>query len=139
MLAANSRAHVDCVSRVLKNADRLPQAPVPPLILDSWRRSMELYRLDPASEQGPRILSQALLNECRERSELFLRIAGDAVARLHEQVREADYCVLLTDARAAPSITGSSRPFALTAARPACTWAPAGRKEKRVPAGWRRC
>ncbi|WP_243435025.1 hypothetical protein, partial [Pseudomonas sp. 79_C] len=55
MLAANSRAHVDCVSRVLKNADRLPQAPVPPLILDSWRRSMELYRLDPGSQQGPRI------------------------------------------------------------------------------------
>ena len=26
MLAANSRAHVDCVSRVLKNAERLPQA-----------------------------------------------------------------------------------------------------------------
>ena len=74
MLAANSRAHVDCVSRVLKNADRLPQAPVPPLILDSWRRSMDLYRLDPGSQQGPRILSQSLLNECRERAELFLRI-----------------------------------------------------------------
>ncbi|MEO9242174.1 sigma-54-dependent Fis family transcriptional regulator [Pseudomonas inefficax] len=98
MLAANSRAHVDCVSRVLKNADRLPQAPVPPLILDSWRRSMELYRLDPGSQQGPRILSQSLLNECRERAELFLRIASDAVARLHERVRGADYCVLLTDA-----------------------------------------
>ncbi|WP_426809783.1 sigma-54-dependent Fis family transcriptional regulator [Pseudomonas sp. WOUb67] len=99
MLAANSRAHVDCVSRVLKNADRLPQAPVPPLILDSWRRSMELYRLDPGSQQGPRILSQGLLNECRERAELFLRIASDAVARLHERVRGADYCVLLTDAQ----------------------------------------
>lgn len=99
MLAANSRAHVDCVSRVLKNADRLPQAPVPPLILDSWRRSMELYRLDPASQQGPRILSQSLLNECRERAQLFLRIASDAVARLHERVRGADYCVLLTDAQ----------------------------------------
>lgn len=98
MLAANSRAHVDCVSRVLKNADRLPQAPVPTLILDSWRRSMELYRLDPGSLQGPRILSQTLLNECRERAELFLRIASDAVARLHERVRGADYCVLLTDA-----------------------------------------
>ncbi|MGO0631758.1 sigma-54-dependent Fis family transcriptional regulator [Pseudomonas sp. SAR267] len=98
MLAANSRAHVDCVSRVLKNADRLPQAPVPPLILDSWRRSMELYRLDPGSQQGPRILSQTLLNECRERAELFLRIASDAVARLHARVRGADYCVLLTDA-----------------------------------------
>ncbi|WP_258911979.1 sigma-54-dependent Fis family transcriptional regulator [Pseudomonas putida] len=99
MLAANSRAHVDCVSRVLKNADRLPQAPVPALILDSWRRSMELYRLDPGSQQGPRILSQSLLNECRERAELFLRIASDAVARLHERVRGADYCVLLTDAQ----------------------------------------
>ncbi|WP_342649797.1 sigma-54-dependent Fis family transcriptional regulator [Pseudomonas sp. REB1044] len=99
MLAAHSRAHVDCVSRVVKNAERLPQAPVPPLILDSWRRSMEVYRLDPASQQGPRILSQRLLNECRERAELFLRIAGDAVARLHEQVRGADYCVLLTDAQ----------------------------------------
>ncbi|GLO48182.1 transcriptional regulator AcoR [Pseudomonas putida] len=82
----------------MKNADRLPQAPVPPLILDSWRRSMELYRLDPGSQQGPRILSQSLLNECRERAELFLRIASDAVARLHERVRGADYCVLLTDA-----------------------------------------
>lgn len=98
MLAANSRAHVDCVSRVVKNADRLPQAPVPALILDSWRRSMELYRLDPGSQQGPRILSQSLLNECRERAELFLRIASDAVARLHGRVRGADYCVLLTDA-----------------------------------------
>lgn len=99
MLAANSRAHVDCVSRVLKNADRLPQAPVPALILDSWRRSMELHRLDPGSLQGPRILSQSLLNECRERAELFLRIASDAVARLHARVRGADYCVLLTDAQ----------------------------------------
>src|SRR5687768_379993 len=86
MLAANSRAHVDCVSRVVKNADRLPQAPVPALILDSWRRSMDLYRLDPGSQQGPRILSQNLLNECRERAELFLRIASDAVARLHGRV-----------------------------------------------------
>lgn len=97
MLAANSRAHVDCVSRVLKNAERQPQVPVPALILDSWRRSMELHHLDPGSQQGPRILSQNLLNECRERAELFLRIASDAVARLHAQVRGADYCVLLTD------------------------------------------
>lgn len=40
MLAANSREHVDCVSRVVRNADRLPQAPVPSLIFDSWRHSM---------------------------------------------------------------------------------------------------
>nr|BFD41030.1 sigma-54-dependent Fis family transcriptional regulator [Pseudomonas sp. FFPRI_1] len=99
MLSAHSRAHVDCVSRVLKNAAHLPQAPVPSLILDSWRRSMEQHHLDPGSLQGPRILSQDLLKECRERSELFLHIASEEVARLHGRVRDADYCVLLTDAQ----------------------------------------
>lgn len=99
MLSAHSRAHVDCVSRVLKNAAHLPQLPVPDLILDSWRRSMEQHHLDPGSLQGPRILSQHGLQECRERSELFLRIASEEVARLHGRVRDADYCVLLTDAQ----------------------------------------
>jgi len=99
MLSAYSKAHVDCVSRVVKNAARLPQAPVPAPILDSWRRSLEQHRLDPGSLQGPRILDQTLLKECRERAELFLRIAGEEVSRLHGRVREADYCVLLADAQ----------------------------------------
>ncbi|BBP65357.1 transcriptional regulator AcoR [Pseudomonas sp. Cab53] len=99
MLSAHSRAHVDCVSRVVKNADRLPQLPVPDLILDSWRRSMEQHHLDPGSLQGPRILSEDVLKQCRERSELFLNIASEEVARLHGRVRDADYCVLLTDAQ----------------------------------------
>jgi len=99
MLSAHSRAHVDCVSRVLKNAAQLPQLPVPDLILDSWRRSMEQHHLDPGSLQGPRILSHDVLKQCRERSELFLNIASDEVARLHGRVRDADYCVLLTDAQ----------------------------------------
>ncbi|MFW9265926.1 sigma-54-dependent Fis family transcriptional regulator [Pseudomonas sp. NR3] len=99
MLSAHSRAHVDCISRVLKNAAQLPQLPVPDLILDSWRRSMEQHHLDPGSLQGPRILSHDVLKQCRERSELFLNIASDEVARLHGRVRDADYCVLLTDAQ----------------------------------------
>ncbi|MEV4700752.1 sigma-54-dependent Fis family transcriptional regulator [Pseudomonas brassicacearum] len=99
MLSAHSRAHVDCVSRVVKNANQLPQLPVPDLILDSWRRSMEQHHLDPGSLQGPRILSQDVLKQCRERSELFLNIASEEVARLHGRVRDADYCVLLTDAQ----------------------------------------
>ncbi|WP_419736291.1 sigma-54-dependent Fis family transcriptional regulator [Pseudomonas sp. COR18] len=99
MLPAYSRAHVDCVSRVLRHAGRLPEAPVPNLILDSWRRSMEQHHLDPGSLQGPRILSQTLLREYRERAESFLCIAGEEVSRLHGRVRDADYCVLLTDAQ----------------------------------------
>lgn len=99
MLPANSKAHVDCVSRVLRHAGGLPDLPVPNLILDSWRRSMEQHHLDPGSLQGPRILSQTLLKECRERADSFLRIAGEEVSRLHGRVRDADYCVLLTDAQ----------------------------------------
>ncbi|ROO34088.1 sigma-54-dependent Fis family transcriptional regulator [Pseudomonas sp. 7SR1] len=99
MLSTHSRAHVDCVSRVVKNADQLPQRPVPDLILDSWRRSMEQHHLDPGSLQGPRILSEDVLRQCRERSELFLNIASEEVTRLHGRVRDADYCVLLTDAQ----------------------------------------
>lgn len=98
MLAVNSRAHVDCVSRVVRNADRHTQAPVPPLILDSWCRSMAQHHLDPGSLQGPRILSHTLLKECRERSELFMRVASEEVTQLHSRVRHADYCVMLTDA-----------------------------------------
>jgi transcriptional regulator of acetoin/glycerol metabolism len=60
---------------------------------------MEQHHLDPGSLQGPRILSHNVLQECRERSELFLRIASEEVARLHGRVRDADYCVLLTDAQ----------------------------------------
>jgi len=99
MLPAYSKAHVDCVSRVLRHAGRLPEAPVPNLILDSWRRSVEQHHLDPGSLQGPRILSQTLLQECRERAESFLCLAGEEVSRLHGRVRDADYCVLLTDAQ----------------------------------------
>ncbi|MFC2972817.1 sigma-54-dependent Fis family transcriptional regulator [Azotobacter bryophylli] len=99
MLSAHSKDHVDCVSRVVKNAARLPQAPVPAPILDSWRRSLEQHRLDPGSLQGPRILDQTQLRECRERAEPFLRIASAEVGRLHGQVRDADYCVLLADAQ----------------------------------------
>ncbi|MDO9345412.1 MAG: sigma-54-dependent Fis family transcriptional regulator [Pseudomonas sp.] len=99
MLATNSREHVDCVSRVVRNADRLPQTPVPSLIFDSWRRSMEQYHLDPGSLQGPRILTEPLLKECRERAELFMRIAGEELGQLHHRLRHADYCVMLTDAQ----------------------------------------
>ncbi|HEY0287915.1 MAG TPA: sigma-54-dependent Fis family transcriptional regulator [Pseudomonas sp.] len=99
MLAVNSRAHVDCVSRVVRNADRQAKAPVPSLIFDSWCRSMSQHHLDPGSLQGPRILSHSLLKECRERAELFMRIASEEVTQIHARIRHADYCVMLTDAQ----------------------------------------
>ncbi|WKN19784.1 sigma-54-dependent Fis family transcriptional regulator [Azotobacter vinelandii] len=92
-----SRAHVDHVSRVIRNAGNPLTLPVPGVILDSWRRSMEHYHLDPGSLQGPRILEAHLLKERRERVEDFLRIAAEEVSCLHKRVRDADYCVMLAD------------------------------------------
>lgn len=99
MSSGHLRDHVAHVSRVLRNADNAPTLPVPSIILDSWRRSMEHYHLDPGSLQGPRILEAHRLKERRERVEDFLRIATEGVSCLHKRVREADYCVMLTDAQ----------------------------------------
>ncbi|MEH6387795.1 MULTISPECIES: sigma-54-dependent Fis family transcriptional regulator [Pseudomonas] len=97
MSSGSSRAHVDYVSRVIRTAQSAPTVPVPSIILDSWRRSAQDYQLDPGSLQGPRIVEAHQLNEHRERIDDFLRLAGDEIGRLHHRVRDADYCVMLTD------------------------------------------
>ncbi|MFC3608864.1 sigma-54-dependent Fis family transcriptional regulator [Stutzerimonas tarimensis] len=97
MSSGYSKAHVDHVSRVLRTAESAPTLPVPSIILDSWRRSVQHHQLDPGSLQGPRVLEAHQLNEHRERIDEFLRLAGDEIGRLHQRVRDADYCVMLTD------------------------------------------
>ena len=67
--------------------------------MSSWQRSFERYSLDPGSVIGPRVLSATELREIRDREESFLRTSGQCLARLHEMVREADYCVMLSDAQ----------------------------------------
>ncbi|HOY01312.1 sigma-54-dependent Fis family transcriptional regulator [Zoogloea sp.] len=68
---------------------------------DSWRRSIEQYRLDPGRPVVTRVLTANECRHLREREESFLRIAQPGATRLHEQVRDSGYCVLLTDAQGA--------------------------------------
>jgi len=77
---------------------RLPAPNDSPRLASSWQRSFERYQLDPGSVIGPRVLSAAELREIRDREEAFLRASGQCLTRLHETVRDADYCVMLTDA-----------------------------------------
>ncbi len=77
---------------------RLPAPAGSPRLVSSWQRSFERYQLDPGSVIGPRVLSAAELREIRDREEAFLRASGQCLTRLHETVRDADYCVMLTDA-----------------------------------------
>ena len=76
---------------------RLPAPSDSPRLVSSWQRSFERYQLDPGSVIGPRVLSAAELREIRDREESFLRASGQCLTRLHDMVREADYCVMLTD------------------------------------------
>jgi transcriptional regulator of acetoin/glycerol metabolism len=97
MFSGYSKVHEDHVSRVLRTASSSSTLPVPGMILESWKRAIEHYNLDPGGLHGPRILDAHHLKEHRQRVESFLTIASDEMSRLHAKVRDADYCVMLTD------------------------------------------
>jgi transcriptional regulator of acetoin/glycerol metabolism len=88
--------HVDRVRGAIEG--RLPAPAGSPRLVSSWQRSFEEYRLDPSSVIGPRVLTSGELREVRSKEESFLRASGQCLARLHEMIRVADYCVMLTDA-----------------------------------------
>ncbi len=71
MSSGLSKVHVEHVNRVLRTAEHAPTLPVPNVILDSWRRSAQHYKLDPGGLHGPRVLEAHQLNEHRERVEDF--------------------------------------------------------------------
>ncbi len=88
--------HVDRVRGAIEG--RLPAPAGSPRLVSSWQRSFEEYRLDPSSAIGPRVLSSAELREVQGKEEAFLRASGQCLTRLHDMIRVADYCVMLTDA-----------------------------------------
>ena len=67
-------------------------------LASSYRRSLDDYRLDPASTSGLRILTGAELRAIQQSEEGFLRSTGQCLPRLHAMVREAGYCVILANA-----------------------------------------
>ncbi|MGF6637683.1 sigma-54-dependent Fis family transcriptional regulator [Paraburkholderia sp. MM6662-R1] len=88
--------HVDRVRGAIEG--RLPAPANSSRLVSSWQRSYEQYRLDPSSVIGPRVLTSAELREVQGKEEAFLRASGQCLTRLHEMIRVADYCVMLSDA-----------------------------------------
>ncbi|MGF6597438.1 transcriptional regulator of acetoin/glycerol metabolism [Paraburkholderia sp. GAS448] len=88
--------HVDRVRGAIEG--RLPAPAGSPRLVSSWQRSFETYRLDPGSVIGPRVLTTSELREIQGKEEAFLRASGQCLSRLHDMIRVADYCVMLTDA-----------------------------------------
>jgi len=91
--------HIDRVRSVIEGRALNAGAGADSLRLaSSYRRSLEQYHLDPGATIGPRILTVPELRYVQQREETVLRASGQCLSRLHETVREADYCVMLTDA-----------------------------------------
>jgi transcriptional regulator of acetoin/glycerol metabolism len=67
-------------------------------VVDSWRRSLANYGLDPSRTNDPRILTSHELHEIQTPLERFLALSRPALDRLYERVREAGYVLLFTDA-----------------------------------------
>ena len=80
-----------------------PATPAEPVRgLSSWQRSLEhfeQYRLHSAASVRPPLLSSAQLREARDKKAALLRAAGECLSKLHMLIRDAGYCVILTDAR----------------------------------------
>ncbi len=91
-------SHLDRVRRLLDG--RVPAADSPYLqrLSSSYLRSLDQHHLDPGDMSGPRVLSSGELREVQQGEEDFLRASGQCLSMLHQTVREADYCVMLTNA-----------------------------------------
>ena len=96
MLNREVFAHAEGIQRLVRNAE-IAVGPKSRLI-DSWRRSLASYGLDPSRTNDPRILTSHELREIRTPMERFLALSRPALERLYERVRETGYVLLFTDA-----------------------------------------
>ncbi|HZZ10281.1 MAG TPA: GAF domain-containing protein [Paraburkholderia sp.] len=90
--------HIDRIRRLIEGRSPVRGGDASRLVSSYWR-SLEQYHLDPSLTSGPRILSAPELRDRQHQEESVLRASGECLSRLHETVREADYCVMLTDAQ----------------------------------------
>lgn len=67
------------------------------IVVESWRRCLETYQLDPAEAREAVIVSQTRLREHRQQAEDLVHIARSGLERLYRQVAEQNYVLLLSD------------------------------------------
>lgn len=84
---------------VVSSARGMAHNDIDPLILRSWNRSLDTFRLDPSRRANPRVLSGGLLRDHQDPMESLMQIAKGGVENLFNQVRDTGYVVLLNDAQ----------------------------------------
>ena len=96
-LTNTQTSHVERVRKVIEGRNMNPGADTARLA-SSYRRALEQYHLDPGAAIGPRILTSPELRDIRQREEALLLASGECLSRLHDMIRDAGYCVLLSNA-----------------------------------------
>src|SRR5262245_63698553 len=74
-----------------------PPAPAIEEISGSWQRSAHKYRVDPADDRAPRILTSGELKDFREPLDKLIFSAQAEIDELYRVVREAGYTLLFCD------------------------------------------
>lgn len=67
------------------------------IVVESWRRCLDTYQLDPTKAREAVIVSEARLREHRQQAEDLVHIARSGLDRLYRQVAEQNYVLLLSD------------------------------------------
>lgn len=97
MIGRQSVVHADHVQASIARSDAAHSA-----LVASWRRSLQLHRLDPAERKAPRRLTEAELMLARQRMEPLARAAEASLNRLYLAVGGVGCCVMLADRNGIP-------------------------------------
>jgi len=89
------KSHAGLVADVVRG--RSNQAVVNTQILESWKRCLHDYALDPARRPEPIVVDRGELKERQERSCDLVEIARSEMNNLYQQVAGSGYAILLTD------------------------------------------
>ena len=85
--------HIKEIERVGQGSDTGRDA----IVIDSWRRCLDTYQLDPSKAREAVIVSETRLREHRQQAEDLIHIARSGLERLYRQVAEQNYVLLLSD------------------------------------------
>ncbi|MGX0977128.1 transcriptional regulator of acetoin/glycerol metabolism [Roseovarius sp. MBR-51] len=87
--------HVREIDRALRGTSMGPGRDA--IVLDSWRRCVETYGMDPAQADAAHIVTDAELRRHREQSERLIATARSGLQSLFRQVAGQNYVLLLAD------------------------------------------
>lgn len=89
------RSHVEEIGRVLGGQSSGRDGAV----IESWRRCVELYGMDPVRSDPAHIVGDSELRQHRSQAEWLIHTARAGLQGLFRQVAGQNYVLLLTDAR----------------------------------------